>query len=177
MPEKSTTPHSPQTICCQSTARPNTTNHTNIKSQIPVLKDKYDYHSKCSKPSNMCTSIALKKTNIPSEKPKKDKNHQQPDWMKWRIIMTKNGMVSAANAISDALCGQCDRQDREDRKSNRNFVDLEAIEGSGYNGKAMDMFSKKTIHDRLEQFGRWPRVYEKMPSLKVVIKESTEYVN
>lgn len=141
-------------LTSQLRTRPCTTEFDQ-KSKIPILQFKPDVHA-LGKADETCKKI-------------RKKSNPRPDWIKLHLIMKKNGMISAANAISDSICGQCNKQNCEERRINRSYAHLETIDGCAYNGKAMDTFSDIVKHKMEEQFGRWPRVYEKMPELRMTI--------
>lgn len=141
------------------------------------------YHANCKKvdpiPDTVKTVPKIAK-HIDKRLIRNDDGSPRPNWIEWHRIMKSQGMVSAANAISRALCSQCDKLNREDRLNNRIGMTMDAIEGSGYNGKAMDAFSKRMKTVLTGQFGRWPRVYEQNPELQLIkfkgtIEEIDEY--
>lgn len=150
--------------------RPHTTGDINFKSKAPNAVTETKYHANCAEVDGTRADAKPVATTSSGEKPHTDvvRVNSQADWMQWHQIMATHGMVGAANAISDAFCSQCDKLTRADRRSNRIGLDSELINANCYNGHAMDVFSSKMKLVMKEQFGRWPRVYERMPEMRVM---------
>lgn len=89
-------------------------------------------------------------------------------WLQWKQTMLKNGMWTAAQAISHQLCKHCDQQDRLERRMNRSTVNgMNMVDDAAfYDPRELTAFTNRMAALRKAQFGRWPRVYEKMPELK-----------
>lgn len=89
-------------------------------------------------------------------------------WIEWKKILASKGLINAANYIARTKCKYCDRMQLLANRMDREIDECRPEVGNNrnYDGEALKAFTKRMSVELPPQFGIWPQVYERAPTLR-----------
>lgn len=86
------------------------------------------------------------------------------DWIECKNVFIKNGMLKAANSISQTMCKHCDKMSKNKKGHTRNYF-FEIMDRNECNAdfNKLNAWSEQINAKLKSEYGMWKKVYEKMP--------------